>query len=252
MKTTLRLAPLALLIGCASPSAFASFDFVCSPTWAIAGDQLMGCSNLPFLSPGNDSRANLQLLLADAGRLRLPETLKSTSGYEDGYAQVPFTLEMLDPAVAEAAEREKASEGQENDTETEQEDPRKENLSLALEQLGVELGETDLAEHYFAEGEGNRCRSNDFDSAHAFVDQLAGTEALSAGADKVKYFEGTPIPTSVVLVGVLAYAASKGALGANVWGGAWTLGPWQLHPLVLLFALSGTLMISKTLRIPKF
>ncbi|KQX92208.1 CDP-alcohol phosphatidyltransferase family protein [Variovorax sp. Root473] len=77
-------------------------------------------------------------------------------------------------------------------------------------------------------------------------------EALSAGADKVKYFEGTPIPTSVVLVGVLAYAASKGAIGANVWGGAWTLGPWQLHPLVLLFALSGTLMISKTLRIPKF
>lgn len=77
-------------------------------------------------------------------------------------------------------------------------------------------------------------------------------EALSAGADKVKYFEGTPIPTSVVLVGVLAYAASKGALGANLWGGAWTLGPWQLHPLVLLFALSGTLMISKTLRIPKF
>ncbi|MES2246251.1 MAG: CDP-alcohol phosphatidyltransferase family protein [Pseudomonadota bacterium] len=77
-------------------------------------------------------------------------------------------------------------------------------------------------------------------------------EALSAGADKVKYFEGTPIPTSVVLVGVLACAASKGALGANVWGGAWTLGPWQLHPLVLLFALSGTLMISKTLRIPKF
>ncbi|PIF78331.1 CDP-diacylglycerol--serine O-phosphatidyltransferase [Variovorax sp. 54] len=77
-------------------------------------------------------------------------------------------------------------------------------------------------------------------------------EALSAGADKVKYFEGTPIPTSVVLVGVLAYAASKGTLGANLWGGAWVLGPWQLHPLVLLFALSGTLMISKTLRIPKF
>ena len=28
-------------------------------------------------------------------------------------------------------------------------------------------------------------------------------------------------------------------------------GPWQLHPLVLVFALSGSLMISKTLRIPK-
>lgn len=76
-------------------------------------------------------------------------------------------------------------------------------------------------------------------------------ESLSAGGDKVKYFEGTPIPTSVVLVGVLAWAAWQGRLGEAVWGGAWMLGPWVLHPLTLLFALSGTLMISKTLRIPK-
>ena len=76
-------------------------------------------------------------------------------------------------------------------------------------------------------------------------------EALSEGADKVKYFEGTPIPTSVVLVGVLAWAAAQGGIGSTIWGGAWALGPWTLHPLVLLFALSGTLMISKTLRIPK-
>ncbi|WP_209542714.1 CDP-alcohol phosphatidyltransferase family protein [Variovorax sp. 1615] len=77
-------------------------------------------------------------------------------------------------------------------------------------------------------------------------------ESLSAGGDKVKYFEGTPIPTSVVLVGVLAWAASQGRLGDALWGGAWSVGPWQLHPMALLFALSGTLMISKTLRIPKF
>ena len=77
-------------------------------------------------------------------------------------------------------------------------------------------------------------------------------ETLSEGADKVKYFEGTPIPTSVVLVGVLAWAAWQGRVGDAVWGGAWVVGPWTLHPLVLLFALSGTLMISKTLRIPKF
>ena len=76
-------------------------------------------------------------------------------------------------------------------------------------------------------------------------------EALSAGADKVKYFEGTPIPTSVVLVGVLAYAAWQGHIGDAVWGGAWSIGPWVLHPLALLFGLSGTLMISKTLHIPK-
>jgi len=31
----------------------------------------------------------------------------------------------------------------------------------------------------------------------------------------------------------------------------WSVGPADLHPLSLLFVLSGTLMISKTLRIPK-
>ena len=77
-------------------------------------------------------------------------------------------------------------------------------------------------------------------------------ESLSAGADKVAYFEGTPIPTSVVLTAVLALAAWHGTLGAKLPGGVWVLGPWQLHPMVLLFALSGSLMVSKTLRIPKF
>jgi len=76
-------------------------------------------------------------------------------------------------------------------------------------------------------------------------------EALSAGADKVAYFEGTPIPTSVLLTAVLAFAAWHGRTGDALIGGAWAAGPWLLHPLVLLFALSGTLMISKTLRIPK-
>jgi len=50
----------------------------------------------------------------------------------------------------------------------------------------------------------------------------------------------------------LALAAWQQRMGDNLWGGAWQLGPWLLHPLVLMFALSGTLMISKTLRIPKF
>ena len=76
-------------------------------------------------------------------------------------------------------------------------------------------------------------------------------EQLSGAEGKVKYFEGTPIPTSVVLTAVLAFAAWQGRLDDDIYGGAWTLGPWMLHPLVLLFALSGSLMISKTLRIPK-
>ncbi|MCF5920239.1 CDP-diacylglycerol--serine O-phosphatidyltransferase, partial [Xanthomonas perforans] len=42
-----------------------------------------------------------------------------------------------------------------------------------------------------------------------------------------------------------------GHIGDTLWWGQWQLGPWQFHPLVLLFAVSGSLMISKTLRIPK-
>jgi CDP-diacylglycerol--serine O-phosphatidyltransferase len=76
-------------------------------------------------------------------------------------------------------------------------------------------------------------------------------ESMSGAEGKVKYFEGTPIPTSVVLVAVLAFACWQGRIGATLYGGVWTIGPWALHPLVLLYALSGTLMISKTLRIPK-
>jgi CDP-diacylglycerol--serine O-phosphatidyltransferase len=77
-------------------------------------------------------------------------------------------------------------------------------------------------------------------------------EALSADASgKVKYFEGTPIPSSVLLVALLAFAAWQGRIGDALWFGHLQLGPWQLHPLVMLFALSGSLMISKTIRIPK-
>ena len=76
-------------------------------------------------------------------------------------------------------------------------------------------------------------------------------ESLADGGEKVKYFEGTPIPTSSVLGGVLMVAALRGRVGPAVWGGSIQLGPWNLHPLVLLFALSGSLMISKTIRIPK-
>ncbi len=77
-------------------------------------------------------------------------------------------------------------------------------------------------------------------------------EELSGGSNKVAYFEGTPIPTSVVIVGILALAASQGALAEDLWGGEWRIGPWVLHPFSLLYVVSGTLMASKTLRIPKF
>ncbi|HEV8112438.1 MAG TPA: CDP-diacylglycerol--serine O-phosphatidyltransferase [Planctomycetota bacterium] len=76
-------------------------------------------------------------------------------------------------------------------------------------------------------------------------------DKLAAGGDKPKYFEGTPIPSSLFLVGVLAVAIWRDRVGDALWGGSVRLGPSTLHPLVLAFALSGSLMISKTLRIPK-
>lgn len=76
-------------------------------------------------------------------------------------------------------------------------------------------------------------------------------ESMSAATGKVTHFEGTPIPSSVLLVLLLTLAAWLGAVGDALWFGVWQLGPWQLHPLVLLFALSGSLMVSRTLRIPK-
>jgi CDP-diacylglycerol--serine O-phosphatidyltransferase len=79
------------------------------------------------------------------------------------------------------------------------------------------------------------------------AEQLAEDES-----GKVKYFEGTPIPTSVLLTGVLALAAWQQRMGDSLWGGVVQFGPWGFHPLVLMFVLSGSLMISKTLRIPKF
>ena len=49
----------------------------------------------------------------------------------------------------------------------------------------------------------------------------------------------------------LARAAWQGRIGGSLFGGAYTIGPWQLHLFALLFVLSGSLMISKTLHIPK-
>lgn len=78
----------------------------------------------------------------------------------------------------------------------------------------------------------------------------ATAEALSDESGKVKYFEGTPIPTSVVLVGVIAVLYACDRLGDNLWLGHWTLGGLVLHPLSILYALSGSAMIS-TWKIPK-
>jgi CDP-diacylglycerol--serine O-phosphatidyltransferase len=79
------------------------------------------------------------------------------------------------------------------------------------------------------------------------------TAAALADADtgKVKYFEGTPIPTSIVLVAVLGVAFYFDRVDEDIWFGVVRLGAATLHPLALMYAVSGSAMISATLRIPK-
>jgi len=75
-------------------------------------------------------------------------------------------------------------------------------------------------------------------------------DALSDEGGKVMHFEGTPIPTSLVLVMVLLSAASQGALHDSLWFGQLKFADLTFHPLVLMYAVSGSLMISR-IRIPK-
>jgi CDP-diacylglycerol--serine O-phosphatidyltransferase len=75
--------------------------------------------------------------------------------------------------------------------------------------------------------------------------------ALSDESGKVKYFEGTPIPSSILIVALLGVAFYLRATGPDLWFGVYRLGPAALHPLTLVYALSGAGMISATLRIPK-
>jgi CDP-diacylglycerol--serine O-phosphatidyltransferase len=67
---------------------------------------------------------------------------------------------------------------------------------------------------------------------------------------KVKYFEGTPIPTSIVIVLLLGTAVMMGRIDDTLWFGVHKIGPALLHPLVLIYGLSGSAMIS-TIKIPK-
>lgn len=75
-------------------------------------------------------------------------------------------------------------------------------------------------------------------------------EALTGGGSKVTHFEGTPIPTSVLLVALMFLAASQGALNDSLWFGQLAIAGFTLHPMSLLFAISGSLMVSR-IRFPK-
>ena len=80
---------------------------------------------------------------------------------------------------------------------------------------------------------------------------VTASALADAETGKVKYFEGTPIPSSILIVALLGVAFRIGRIDNLLWWGAFQLGPAVLHPLSLIYAASGSAMISGTLRVPK-
>lgn len=78
----------------------------------------------------------------------------------------------------------------------------------------------------------------------------ATADALSDDSGKVKYFEGTPIPTSILIAGIIAVLYATGHIGLDLWLGRWEIAGLGLHPFALIYLVSGSLMIS-TIRVPK-
>jgi len=69
---------------------------------------------------------------------------------------------------------------------------------------------------------------------------------------KSKYFEGTPIPTTLSIAALMAYWVSQDWILENIPLGVWLQGTMlEFHPVVGLFIISGCLMTSKTIQIPK-
>lgn len=75
--------------------------------------------------------------------------------------------------------------------------------------------------------------------------------ALADETGKVRYFEGTPIPTSLLLVLLLGLQLHSGATLDRLWGGVTRIGDLRFHPFSLGYAALGATMVSATLRIPK-
>nr|WP_178125138.1 MULTISPECIES: outer membrane assembly lipoprotein YfiO [unclassified Pseudomonas] len=143
--------------------AQASSDDMCFPSWKLYSNQLDACGNLPFLNPGNDSRVNLRLLLADQGSLPLTPRALTKDGLGLGFGPVPFPAYRLRPADPESDSGSAPKAGP---------TPATEQLDSQLQALGLRRDSKETAGDGFLSGEGSRCRSNSDTSALAFVEQL--------------------------------------------------------------------------------
>lgn len=164
------LSPLALaLLAGMTLQAQASSDDSCYPDWRVSRDSLDACSNQPFLNPGNDSRVNLRLLLADEKAAPLAPNALSEDDLAQGFGPVPFPVYRLAPL---------RSTNEEPDNKPD--DSRTAELDTLLQPLGIKRDEYKTAGEAFLNGEGSRCRSNDDDSATAFISQVIKADMPSA------------------------------------------------------------------------
>ena len=164
------LSPLALaLLAGITQQAQASSDDSCYPDWRVSRDSLDSCSNLPFLSPGNDSRVNLRLLLADKKAEPLTPNALSEDDLSQGFGLVPFPVYRLAPIPATNDEPDNKPD-----------DSRTAELDALLKPLGIQRDEYKTAGEAFLTGEGSRCRSNDDDSATAFISQVIKADMPAA------------------------------------------------------------------------
>ncbi|MCQ3000580.1 outer membrane assembly lipoprotein YfiO [Pseudomonas syringae] len=161
------LTSLAIAV-CASASSLAqaSSDDSCYPTWSILSEQLDPCSNLPFLSPGNDSSVNLRLLLANADKLQLNPAALNKDDLAEGYGEVPFAHYRLLPVQGDIDE-EVAKDGHTL------------GLNEMLATLGIKREPAEVAGDMLIDGEGSRCRSNNETTATDFIRELIKTPELS-------------------------------------------------------------------------
>ena len=72
---------------------------------------------------------------------------------------------------------------------------------------------------------------------------------------KSKYFEGTPIPTSLGIVSCMAWCVWSGMIEGGAYGvpgGLWKVGlGLEVHPVVGVFVAHGCTMVSRSIHIPK-
>jgi hypothetical protein len=94
------LSALALVAPMAySTPAQASSDITCYPVWKVKQTVMNGCSSMALLSPGNDTRVNLLMLLNDRhGDIGLASAFNYSEAERRGDAQ-PFSYATFGPAL---------------------------------------------------------------------------------------------------------------------------------------------------------